>query len=143
MDKASEYATELLKRHEGERSKVYMCSEGVPTIGIGRNLRDKGLSQDEIQYLFTNDLCDSIDTCSQYPYWPNIGEARQAALIDMAFQLGARGLSGFKKMHEALQCGDWQTASIECLDSKYATQTPARAKEISNILLYGVISNAT
>ena len=40
----------LLTKHEGYRKYVYMDSVGVPTVGIGRNLRDKGLSMDEARY---------------------------------------------------------------------------------------------
>ena len=49
---------EMLKRHEGVRSKVYMCSAGYETIGVGRNIADSGLglSDDEIDYLLNNDI---------------------------------------------------------------------------------------
>ena len=31
----SEQLREMLKRHEGVRSFVYLCSEGYETIGVG------------------------------------------------------------------------------------------------------------
>lgn len=127
----------MLRRHEGLRNKAYECSEGYQTVGIGRNLTTKGLSNDEIAYLFTNDLQDSMEICEKYAYWDLVSPPRQAALIDMAFQLGATGYSKFVKMHLALQDGNWTEACRQCLDSLYAKQTPERAQEIANILLTG------
>ena len=48
----------MLKRHEGVRDKVYMCSAGYETIGVGRNISESGLglSNDEIEYLLKNDI---------------------------------------------------------------------------------------
>ena len=48
----------MLKRHEGVRSKVYMCSAGYETIAVGRNISESGLglSDDEIDYLLANDI---------------------------------------------------------------------------------------
>ena len=48
----------MLKRHEGVRDKVYMCSAGYETIGVGRNISESGLglSDDEIEYLLKNDI---------------------------------------------------------------------------------------
>ena len=48
----------MLKRHEGVRSKVYMCSANYETIAVGRNISESGLglSDDEIDYLLNNDI---------------------------------------------------------------------------------------
>ena len=49
---------EMIKRHEGVKSKVYLCSAGYETIGVGRNISESGLglSDDEIDYLLQNDI---------------------------------------------------------------------------------------
>ena len=49
---------EMVKRHEGVKSKVYLCTAGFETIGVGRNISESGLglSPDEIDYLLHNDL---------------------------------------------------------------------------------------
>ena len=49
-------AREQLKQDEGVREKVYMDSVGIPTIGVGRNLKDVGLSPYEINVLLENGL---------------------------------------------------------------------------------------
>jgi lysozyme len=56
----------MLKRHEGVRDKVYMCSAGYETIGVGRNISESGLglSNDEIEYLLRTTLSDA-----ETSYW--------------------------------------------------------------------------
>ena len=50
----------------------------------------------------------------------------------MIFQMGFTGVSKFKNMIKALQNHDYKQASIEMLDSRWAKQTPNRAKELSS-----------
>ena len=45
-----------LSLHEDKRSFPYVDSVGKVSIGIGRNLDDRGLSPDEIDYLYRNDI---------------------------------------------------------------------------------------
>ncbi len=41
-----------LEKHEGLKLKVYKCTEGKQTIGIGRNLEDNPITQDECDIIF-------------------------------------------------------------------------------------------
>ena len=50
---------EELKRDEGVVFTLYKCSAGKNTIGVGRNLDDRGITEDESDYLLSND----IDLC--------------------------------------------------------------------------------
>jgi lysozyme len=131
---AKDLAEPIIRRHEGTRSKIYKDTVGVPTIGIGRNLEDPGLSDDEIEYLFANDMQRAHETASAYSYWDTLTDTRKAALIDMAFQLGPSRLAGFVNMHRALALGDYVRAAIECFDSLYAKQVPDRANEIASMI---------
>jgi lysozyme len=58
----------------------------------------------------------------------------QNVLIEMAYQLGVNGLLKFKKTLALIKQGKYKEASIEMLDSKWAKQTPRRAKELSERL---------
>ena len=42
--------------HEGVKNKVYKDHLGIETIGVGRNLVDRGLSDEEVDYLLGNDI---------------------------------------------------------------------------------------
>jgi GH24 family phage-related lysozyme (muramidase) len=69
--------------------------------------------------------------------WDSLGPVRQAALTDMAFELGAHGLDEFQKMLDVLERGDWQTAHDEALNSEWAKQVPGRAERDALMLLTG------
>ena len=60
--------------------------------------------------------------------WRCFPKKARLVCIDMAFQMGIAGFLKFKKTIALMQLGMWLEASEELLDSKYATQTPNRAK---------------
>lgn len=130
----------LLQRHEGVRKHPYTCTAGKLTIGIGRNLTDRGLSQDEIQYLFTNDLriaeTDAM-TAVGYSTYTSLSPARQAVLIDMAFNLGLARLSSFKQTLLAVKEGRYNDAADAMLQSKWATQVGERARTLARMMRTG------
>src|SRR4051812_9259912 len=97
-----------IRFHEGTRTKPYRDTVGKITIGIGRNLTDVGLSEDEINYLLTNDLKKVVDQLnSRLPWWSNLDVIRQRVLIDMAFNMGINGLLGFTNTLEAIRTQKW------------------------------------
>jgi len=129
-------AAPIIRENEGVRSKPYEDTVGVLTIGIGRNL-EKGLSADEIEYLFRNDLEEALSEAERFKYFSGLNIARQFAILDMSFQLGFARLNGFKKMHAAMTAGDYYAAADECLDSKYARQVPRRAAKVAQCIRTG------
>lgn len=53
-----------LRNDEGVRFKPYRDTVGKLTIGVGRNLDDRGISPGEADYLLANDIrivCDELD----------------------------------------------------------------------------------
>tara|TARA_R110001606_G_scaffold395627_1_gene568224 strand:- start:6310 stop:6738 length:429 start_codon:yes stop_codon:yes gene_type:complete len=135
-------ATELLKIHEGYMNKVYKCSAGVLTIGYGRNLESRGLTQAEAEFLLRNDIAEADKWCSDnLVYFKSLSTARKAAIIDMYVNLGPSGLLGFKKMHKALASGNYAQASVEMLDSRWATQVGKRSVELAQIIKQEYIYN--
>jgi len=82
---------------------------GRLTIAVGRNLNDRGLADDEIDYLFANDLVIALQICQGlYPSFASFTPARQAALISVAFNLGKPRLAGFRRMRAVINRGNWQ-----------------------------------
>ena len=45
-----------LKDFEGVVLQAYECSAGYTSIGIGRNLDTRGITEDEAMYLLNNDI---------------------------------------------------------------------------------------
>ena len=63
-----------------------------------------------------------------------IDHEAKCVLIEMVFQLGIGGVGKFKKMWAALKNKDYGEASFQMMDSRWAKQTPSRAKELSSIM---------
>ena len=125
---------EQLKRHEGFRSHIYQCTGGCNTIGYGTNL-DAGITQDQAEDMLkraVNDISLKLD-----PYIRTYPSNVQKCLINMGYNLGVTGVLNFKKMFAALDAGDYARAADEALDSKWATQVPNRAIEITDIIRKG------
>ena len=133
-------AEELIKKHEGLMLKVYICPSGYNTIGYGRNLDTKGISKSEADLLLVNDVKQwEKELTEQLDIFSKLSEIRQAALIDMAHNLGIEGLLGFKKMIGFARQGEFGKAAVEILSSKYGIQVPKRAVEIARMFQSGVI----
>jgi len=129
---------EQLKRHEGFRSKPYLCTAGKLTIGYGRNLDDVGISKTEAEQLLKNDIQKCIEQLhARFPVVERLDTVRFDCLINMCFNLGITRLSKFKKMWAALENNEYKRASEEMLDSKWARQVGVRAQELAYQMLTG------
>lgn len=123
---------------EGKRNKVYKCTAGKNTIGIGRNLDDVGLSDDEIGYLLRNDInrvCADLDR--ELSWWRQMSDARQRSLANMAFNLGIGGLLKFKNTLVAMRAGDYKGAAAGMRASLWAKQVGARAERLAKMMEAG------
>lgn len=127
---------EQLKRHEGLRLKPYRCSAGKLTIGYGRNLDDKGVSEFEATEMLWADAVESMDWATEE--FPELDEVRQAVIANMHFNLGPARLRLFHKMYQALRVGAYSTAADEMLDSKWAKQVGSRADELATQMQTGL-----
>ena len=139
----SEQLREMLKRHEGVRSFVYLCSEGYETIGVGRNIADSGLglSDDEVDFLLDNDIKRVREELNDEYYWFGaLNAARQEAMIDISFNLGQTRLRGFKKALDAMSTEDFDRAADEFMDSKWSEQVGNRATEVTEMIRTGEYS---
>lgn len=124
--------------HEGMELEVYEDSLGIPTIGIGRNLLDRGITEDEARFLCNNDI-DIVERelVAEFPIVAELDNVRQRVLIDMAFNIGVPRLTGFRKMWAAIHCGDYAEAAVEMMDSKWARQVGRRAERLSDMMRKG------
>lgn len=124
--------TELLRKEEGEVLSAYQDHLGYWTIGVGR-LIDKrkggGITAEESAYLLSNDIDKKMaEVYKALPWVEQLDDARKAILISMAFQMGLTGLQGFKNTLAMVQAGKYKEAADGLLNSKWAQQTPNRAK---------------
>jgi lysozyme len=127
-----------LRLHEGERLKPYRCTAGKLTIGVGRNLEDRGITRDESAMLLANDIADMERELQRaLPWVARLDEVRARVLVDMAFNLGIVGLLAFKRTLATVEAGDYQQAATMMLDSKWAKQVGGRAERLSRMMATG------
>jgi len=121
-----------LRLHEGVEKFPYQCTAGYLTIGVGRNIEERGLSDDEIDFILDNDIKIVMNEVSDtFDWFFDITEIRQRVVADMIFNMGLPRFKQFKKMIAALEDGAWSEAADQMLDSKWADQTGARADRLS------------
>ena len=127
-----------LVQHEGVKLSPYRDSEGVLTIGVGRNLEHVGISNDEAMYLLNNDIDVAEEMCRLViPRYVYMCETRKRVMVDMMFNLGWTRLRGFRRMMAALRRADYDAASREMLDSRWATQVKGRAVRLARMMKEG------
>lgn len=141
-DAITEMATAHLRTEEGVRKAAYQDHLGWWTIGVGRLIdarKGGGLSDDEIDYLLANDIAKVQRQMAGWPAWEKVkaDPVRATALISMCFQLGSQGLAGFKNTLAMIAAGRWADAAKNMLQSKWAQQTPARARRIAAMIETG------
>ena len=149
-------ASQRLYLHEGLRLEPYRCTSGKLTIGVGRNLDDNPLTQEEMEVLKTKDVSKGITKAEAFyllkhdiqrfiklcqkniPFFDGLDDERQYALLDLAFNMGIKGLLQFKKMLAYLWIGEYKKAKFELLNSRYAKQVKSRAERIGRLIETGV-----
>lgn len=125
----------MLMAQEGLKLTVYLDSVGIETIGVGRNLRDKGITKDEAIMLLNADIADAIEDVQHlFSCYDTLSEPRRMVLVSMAFNLGRDRLGKFVRFIGAVHRSDWDDAADEMLDSKWAKQVGNRALVLSRMM---------
>lgn len=127
-----------LVRDEGLRLRPYRCTAGALTIGVGRNLDDRGISRAEALAMLDADL-EAVEgeLDRRAPWWRGLPAPARRGLANMAFNLGWPRLAGFRRMLAALEAGEWDRAADEALDSRWAAQVGDRARRVAKLFSGG------
>ena len=136
----------IITQEEGYRENAYHCSEGYPTIGIGKRIGPKGADLSLYEFTASKQLASvwlkeeilKVELAlSKLDWFAMVTGDRRDIILSMAYQLGVTGLLKFKNMIKAIECDDWYEAAMQSLDSRWAKQTPKRANRHSKVLLTG------
>lgn len=138
MNEESRKLAAMLLKHEGLRLKPYVCPAGKLTIGVGRNIEDMGISEEEAIYMLENDIHRVRIECSKaFTWFQKLSPVRQDVVISMVFNLGMPKFLEFRAMIAAIQKGEYDRAASEMLNSKWAAQTGRRAVELAQMMRSG------
>lgn len=139
MDKSERQAVaDQLLRHEGLRLFPYVDTVGKLTIGVGRNLTDRGVTREEAMSMLAGD----IDRCvaelfAALPWFGALDPIRQRVLVDMDFNMGLTHLLGFRHTLSAIETGDYELAAERMLESLWARQVGERAHRLARMMKLG------
>ena len=123
---------------EGERNKMYVDSLGIPTIGIGHNLRDKPISKRDVQVIFEDDVADAeVGAKRLIANFDSLSDVRKSVIINMVFNLGSGGVSLFKNTIAAINEERFTEAAEQMLNSTWAAQVGDRAKRLAKQMKEG------
>lgn len=128
--------------------RVYLDSEGKPTVGIGhlidndspgsvKNLKvGDTITPAQAHELFKTDVDDAVKlTNAAIKAHPNLINVDYNASAEVSYQMGNKVWKGFPNTMKLIDAGDYLGASEEVMKSKWAKQTPQRAKAFSDALV--------
>jgi len=134
---------EQLKIDEGIKYECYLCSEDVPTFGIGHKILNTDpeyampigapVNDERVWEVFQGDLEISINECKILfgaNTWDKFPDEVQEICVNMMFNLGRPRYRGFIKHIAALEEHDWITAGAEARDSRWRKQVGDRAERL-------------
>ena len=139
----------LLKDFEGLRYKPYDDKDGQEffpgdmlvgklTIGWGRNLTDRGISHDEAELMFQNDIEQATHDANKLPWFGDLDAVRQDVIVMLCFNMGLGGLLTFKRMIASLVQCQWHQAAWELSNSEWKNQVgKERHDKLTNALETG------
>ena len=128
---------QTLRRDEGVRLKPYKDTQGILTIGIGRNLEGVGISDDEADLLLSNDIDRVVSDAARLfgeDWQESFTPVQQEVIVNLIFNLGIGTFQKFRKAIAAFKSGDMNTAADEILDSRAARQTGERYHRLAQAL---------
>lgn len=127
-----------LQSDEGLKLFPYVDAVGKLTVGIGRNLSDVGISEDEARLLLANDVAKAAADLTRFlPWYSALDEVRQRVLLNMTFNLGVRGLLKFEQTLASIKRGDYEAAAQGMLSSVWARQVGRRATRLAAMMRTG------
>lgn len=129
--------------HDGEAVTKGKEIKGYVTIGVGFLVDNRlgGGVPDEVMDFWLDYLVKQFKEELNYaiPFFKDLDNVRQDVLTNMAFQLGVPNLKAFVNTLRLIEEGKYKEASVEMLNSKWARQTPERAKRLSEAMRTGVL----
>lgn len=132
-----------LIRHEGYKSEIYLCTEQIPTFGIGHAIKKSDpeytwpigteIDKERIDEAFAQDLEDCIaDAEILFEDLYTKPDQVIRVVVNMAFNLGRTRLGRFKKMIAAVNTNNFVEAANQMVDSRWYNQVGNRSIELEN-----------
>ncbi len=124
--------------HEGYRQKPYKDSLGNVTIGIGHNIDANGLTHEQIERIFEDDVQLAIRQAEELSWYRPLSPARQTVIVELIFNMGLKTLLTFNNMRASIKAGNFAEAAEHLKDSLWYRQVGReRGDHLINVLKTG------
>jgi lysozyme len=121
---------------EGLELFPYKCTAGKTTIGVGRNIEERGISHEAAMIMLDEDIDICVEELRKNLSWFDDAPVQiKGVLIDLAFNMGINRLLGFVQTLKHLREGDYAAAATELLDSRYAQMLPQRSQRNAALIM--------
>ena len=131
-----------IKQNEGFSLKPYKDQLGFLTIGYGhlildneKSLLKKKIYKKELEKIFVQDFTRSLNNFNQHLKVFTSNKKEAELLIEMLFQLGTKGVLGFKNLLQNMNKGNKHLVCFEMMNSLWYKQTPKRVKILISFFL--------
>jgi len=125
-----------LKNDEGWVPHAYQDHLGFWTVGYGflvDKRRNGRIPQPVADYWLNWEIDRIWERLSEaLPWFDDLPEQVQRALVNMAYQMGVSGLLGFRQTLALLADGKYAEAADQAMRSRWADQTPNRARRVTD-----------
>lgn len=126
---------------EGFRPRVYLDTKGNPTIGYGTRCRagdfPYGVDQQTAKLLMEKQLLPNRKALDGFTWFSDLNGPRQDVIENMAYNMGISKLLTFKNMIRDVQCGMFNSAALEMLNSDWHSQVGPRAVRLAHVMASG------
>lgn len=130
--------TAQLKQDEGWRAHGYHDHLGYLTVGYGFLIDDRragGMPKEVGEYWLMHNIHGIVNSLHRsLPWFESRPQPVKEALVNMAYQMGIAGLLSFRRTLAHIESGRYSEAADEALRSRWATQTPERAKRVTDLI---------
>lgn len=122
---------------EGVRLRPYHDTVGKLTIGVGRNIEDRGITMATALQMLQEDMTEALKDCHDIfgsDWIETAGHYRVVAVVNMLFNLGRSRFLGFTKMIAHLKTRQFEAAAMEAKDSLWFRQVKRRGLRIVQMI---------
>lgn len=130
----------MLIRDEGWRNRMYTCTAGKLTIGVGFNLEANAMCDAAIGAQMRHDIQKAQTQAAGVigEVWAEMDEVRRDVVTSMVYQMGAGGFAKFTDTIGLIRQKKWAEAADAMVQSKWAKQTKKRAQRLSEMMRTGL-----
>jgi len=137
---------DMIKKHEGVRTRPYKDSLGLWTVGVGHLIGDgktlppeynREFSIDEVNNIFDKDFEHHQKAAEKIPGYNKLNDTGKGALIDLTFNMGPAWYKKWPNFTKQLEAGNVEGAASSLESSKWYGQVGRRGPEIVSMIKQG------